>query len=950
MRKSMFLSVGLITVLLAGLFAPAQARLHPIFSDKAVIDTVPFYVGAQYDPAVPAPNDYLAQPLGKWPAGYDEAVAFLKALAQHSDRVILEERGTTHEGRTLYNVYLSTPENISNLESYRPVMDKVADPRVLTSETELDSLINELPAFAWLGYTIHGDELMGTDAALQLIYHLAAANDSATMHLLKNLVIIIDPMENPDGRERYRHMLQIYQSSVPNYDNQSMQHEGVWPWGRTNHYWFDLNRDCILVSQPETEGKVRTILKWHPVLVVDAHGMGSNATYLFSPPREPINYNTPANVLKWYKIFSKDQAAAFDARGWTYYTGEWNEQWYPGYTSAWPTFLGAVGILYEQARVDGVLVKQRDGYILTFHEAVNHQFTSSLANLTTAANHRTELLRDYYHARRKIIDRGKKERLRFLFVPDKDEIKMRKFIHSLLAQGIEVERATKEFTVGKAVDIYHTEHSSKTFPAGTYIVNTAQPNGALARAVLDFDPHLKKEFLEEERRELEKHGDSRLYEVTAWSVPLAYNLDAYMTRSSFSAPTEQVDSVVLSDGEVHNPEAQFGFLIDMVGEKTYVALGRLFAEELIVYCAKKPFTVEDRSYQAGTLFLRKRGNPENLPQILENIAKEVGIDIYGINTGYSTEGSLLGAPSFRLLVQPRIAIVAGDGMNYTSVGSLWYTIDKELRLPHSLLPITDFGGRDLSKYNVLVFPSAWGPLKAIIGKGGKEKLERWVSEGGTLILIGQSATWAADTSQALSQARLKRQVLDKLEMYRKKLEREIRAESPSVDTMELWYPEKVPPKEAKENEQGKKPDGKMSDKEKEELDRWQRRFFPRGAILRAEVDQENWLAFGMKASLPVMCYTRSALMAAEPVKTVARYSPDETKLRLAGLLWPEARRRWAGTACITREQKGAGQIILFATPPNFRDYFWGSRQMFVNALLYGPGMTHVSAPYEKLGH
>jgi len=943
--RSISLSVLLVSALLLGSVpAVVLAGLHPSYSEKAVVDTVPFYEGGRYDAAVPKPNDFLEQPLGSWPLHYSEQATYIKALAEHSERVMLETRGKTHEGRDLFNLFISTPDNIGNLEQHRARMDMVANPGRIESKAQLDSLTEELPAFAWLGYTIHGDELSGTDAAIQLAYHLAAANDSATLHLLENVIVIIDPLENPDGRERFINILQTYKSHVPNYDRNAMQHSGVWPWGRTNHYLFDLNRDCILATQPETIGKLRTIQKWHPVLAVDAHEMGAYGTFLFSPPRQPINYNTPPNVLKWWKIFNKDQAAVFDRHCWPYYSGEWNEQWYPGYTSAWPSFLGTVGILYEQGGVDGAIVKQRDGYILSYHESVNHQFTSSLANLFTAANNRRQLLKDYYEARKGIVENGRKSHLQFLFVPDDDELKMKTFIESLVNQCIVVQRATKQFSVGKATDIYHVEHRSVNFPVGTYIVNTAQPSGALAKAILDFDPHLKQEFLVEERREIEKHNETRMYEVSAWSLPLAYDIDAYHTTASFTVATEEVKSIKLSEGRLINPEAQFGFIINMEGEKTYRLLNHLFAGELIVYCSEEPFTVEGISFKPGALLLRKRGNPDHLTDILTQLAEEVGVNIYGVNTGRSTEGSYLGAPTFRLLAQPRIALLMGDGMDYTSVGSVWYTIDKQLELPHSLLQVSSLSFIDLSPYNVIIVPSVWGDaLNGMLGKQGAGKLQKWVSNGGTLVVTERSAIWTADTSVALSQVRLKRQVLDKLDFYKKGIERELQAEAPAVDTLALWHPEKVPT----EKTEASAPPPKTGGKQAQDLDKWQRRFFPRGAILRADIDTEDWLAFGMRNKVPVMVYSDHAFMSSSPVRTVARFTPDGNNLRLSGLLWPEARQRWMGTAYVTRESKGKGQIIMFASDPNIRAYFWGTRKMFVNAILYGPGMTRGFEPYEE---
>jgi len=932
-----------IIVLVVGLAVSVQAGLDPSYSKKAEIDTVPFYAGGQYDPTVPKPNDLLRYPIGQWPLRYGELVDYLEALgASSGKRVKIESHGQSYEGRALYNVFISSEENIANLEQLRLAMNRLAEPSENASAREIDSLARVLPAFAWMGYSIHGDELSGVDAATQLIYQLAAGTDSATMRLLENVVVIIDPTQNPDGRERYLAMIESYRSQVPNYNRFAMQHSGVWPYGRGNHYLFDLNRDWILVRNQETRSKLATILKWHPQLTVDGHEMGSNATFLFGPPGEPINYNTPSNYLKWAQVFGDDQAAAFDSHAWPYYIKEWAEQWYPGYGSAWSTFFGSIGILYEMASVDGQFVKQQDDYLLTYHEAVNKQFTSSLSNLTTLAGNRTPILRDYSQARRQIIEEGRRSKLSFLFKPDRDEIKMQRFVQCLLDQGIEVRRAGEAFTVASATDMYGKKVSSLSMPAGSYIVSTDQTQGALAKAALEPDPRLKYEFLKEERREIEKFEGSKMYEVSTWSLPLAYALDAYSTTSAAPVNAERVTEVTLSPGRLIESGAQFGFAIDMVGEKTDLALAALFQEDLVVYCSAKAFTLEGRSFSPGALVIRKRGNPDNLPQILEGIAHEVGIEIYGINTGRSEKGSYLGAETFQLLQKPRIGLVAGEGIGGGSFGTIWYTIDQELELPHSLLTLSQLGHTNLELYNVLIIPSSWGPLDAYAGDGARRTIREWVQNGGTLICMDNSAAWAADTSAGLSQVRLRHQVLDKLQDYDLSLTRERQAESPEVDTLALWYPEKVPVDTSKKE---KPPSPSLE--EAKRIDEWQRRFFPRGVIMRAELDTEDWLSFGLGKSLPVNLETDDAFLAKAPVKTVARLAP-ENELRISGLLWPEARARWANTAYATRESVGRGQIILFATHPNFRAYFYGSRQMLVNAILLGPGFgAGFEGPYEE---
>ena len=927
-------------VIVCGLCSPILAADY----DAALADTAPFYPDGEYDATVPDINDYLAHPIGWLPLRYHELAAYLKILDGATDRVRVEKHARTHEGRDLFNVIISSSENMAKLDDIRRQISDLADPRSGLTAAERANLAETLPAVAWMGYNIHGGELSGADAAARLIYQLAAGTDAATRHLLDNVIVIIDPIQNPDGRERYMTMLQTYRSDVPNYDHSSMQHQGVWPYGRTNHYLFDLNRDWILATQPETIGKLSTLTAWHPQLIVDGHEMGPNATFLFDPPREPINYNTSDNVRKWWQRFSTDQAAAFDRHGWPYYIEEWHDQWYPGYGSAWGTFSGSIGILYEQARVDGEGIVQRDDYFLTYHEAVNHHFTSSMANLRTLADNRVEILKDYVAARKAIVDEGRRSAMTFLLVPDEDAMRTERLVTSLLRQGIEVSRATEGFNATKVTDVFGEEHNSRRFPTGTFIVSTAQPMGALAKAVLEFDPHLGLDFLKEERRELEKEGDTRMYEVSTWSLPLAYNADAFVTGSSVTVGKEPVTlPLPASAGELINPDAGFGFLVRMSGERVHRLLVKLFGEHLIVYCSEDPFKMDGIDYPSGTLLLRRRGNPDDMPETLHRLAAEIGLTIRGVNTAQTSEGSYLGASSFRLLAAPKIGILAGEGIDYTSFGALWYVLDQELAVDHALINASSLARSDLSKFNTIVMPGVWGGPDRVLGQGGKSKLGKWVRDGGTLITTGSSTPWAADTATGWSKVRQRRQVLDELDEYDASLRREIAAEAPEIDTMALWHPDKVPPQEGADAIEKAAPAGKADPKQ----DEWARRFHPRGVFLKAEVDRESWLTFAMDETVPVMLYTDYALLSQPPVSTVARLTSDKNSLRLSGLLWPEARKRWAGSAIATRERMGSGQLIMFAAEPYLRAYMWGTRRMFVNAVMFGAGMGTNSSPYEE---
>lgn len=920
--------ITLVLVLVVA--APTLGSYRP----SGETDTIPFFPNGTYDQSITTPRQYFGDDVFIRPVEYERLVGYMELLAEESPRVLMKQHGHTYEKQPLHHVIVTSGTNHASLEEHRAVLNRLADPRLEPAVG--DAELQDLPASAWLGYSIHGDEISGTDAALRLMYQLAAGTDEETLEMIENVIVVIDPCENPDGRRRYLAMLQTYQSETPNYNPAAMQHGGVWPWGRSNHYWFDLNRDWIIAAHPETQGRLATILAWHPQLIVDGHEMGANATFMTDPPREPINYNTPQNVRDWWPRFNHDMAESFDRRGWPHYTMEWHDQWYPGFGSAWGTFHGAIGILYEQAGVDGGAIRQRDGYMLTYHEAINHQFQASWANLNTLVANRVEILKDYRHTRGRMLEEGRQSNETYIIVPGPDKLRTQALLESLMHQGIEVQRALEEFSVGDLLSSLGHEADNRTFPDGSYLVSTAQPMGNLVRTIMEFDPHLNLEFLEDERKELEKHGHSEMYEISTWCLPLAYNVETWLTTDRIRVSAERLSMPLISEpGQLRFPDAQFGFVADMEGEATNRLLAFLFDKDLTVYATTEPFTIEGRDYNRGALLIRRQGNPDNLADILEPAAKRLGLDIYGVNTAVATSGPYLGAPSFRVLKKPRVALAVGDGMDYTSCGTIWYALDREIGLRHSLVEVSRLGRSDLGRYNVIVIPSSWGGVVgSILGESGTHNLADWVADGGLLVLVGSSATWAADSSNNLSQARLMRQTLDELAKYEKRLSRELAAEQPEVDTMALWHPEKVSEPEGP-NSQDEAGELKID----EETDRWMRRFHPRGAILKGIVDTEDWLAFGIDSVLPLMAYTDDAVLASSPVQATVRYEPDENDLRLSGLLWPEARSRWAGTVWACRERKGRGQVILFTGPPNFRAYFWGSRQMLVNAILYGPGMS-----------
>jgi hypothetical protein len=598
--------------------------------------------------------------------------------------------------------------------------------------------------------------------------------------------------------------------------------------------------------------------------------------------------------------------------------------------------MGGVGILYEQARTTGSLVKRRDGSVLTFREAIHHNITGSLANLTTTAQHRREIFQDFYKEKSAAVISGATGEIRAIVViPDRDSERAGAYVQNLLRHHVEVYRIREESEISGLLGRGNKKYDNVRLPVGTYIIPLDQPLSPMVRASSEFDPRMTDSFLTDERRELEKKRETRMYDVSAWSMLLAYDLDAYESPLRISVSMERVDEVEPPVGGVEHKGARYGFLMDAYGDSSVRALALLLQRGCVACAAEKEFTVAGHRYHAGSILLRKHENSADLPDILEEIAQKTGAKIQGVGTALSDDGPDLGSQRFPLLTEPRIGIFTGLSVSPLNYGALWHLLDYEIGLRFSSLDVMSFGGLDLRKYNVLVMPNGWG-YETTIGKAGIEKLKPWIESGGTLVAIGSAATYVTGEPVGLSKVRHRRDVLDQLEDYGEALALEIAASTATATAKGVWEYSPVPVNEATASEKKKeKPEGKIEKLKR--VDEWERIFHPRGAILRAKLDPEHWLVSGLGAELPVQVSGDYAFMSRQPVQTPARLA-GEVDLRFSGLLWPEARKRWAETAYATRESLGKGQIILLPYDPDSRGYFLGSRRIFLNAILLGPGL------------
>jgi len=915
---------------------PQAMRVSP--NPGAGTYDAPFWPDGTYKDDIQSPDQVLGYPVGSKPAPHADLLKYFEYLDQFPNAE-LRSYGETYEGRKLVYLVVASDANAGRLEEIRANCLKLADPRTLGG-ADPKKLIDHMPAVAWMAYGIHGDELSSCDAALELAYQLMAGTDAATKQILDNCVVIIDPSENPDGRSRWITQLTAWNSVTPSHDIQSMSHTGMWPYGRTNHYLFDLNRDWFAQVHPETRGKTKAIMEWMPHYVLDCHEMGPFDQYLISPPREPFNPYMTSYIHKWWERVARSHAAAFDKFGWSYYTREWNEEIYPGYGSSYGIYLGAIGMLFEQAGVDGSQVKRPDGTIMTYRETVHHQFIGSMANIAAIAANRKELLNDYFAEKQANL---KSKAASFVLVRGTNQTRLDRLVEKLEAQHIEVERTTKETTLSNALSWEGTNTKSVRLPPGSAIVRTNQPLRPLINAILTFDIRIPTAFLKTEKKEILAHDDSRLYDATGWSMPLAYGIETYRVEGAFGGNTEKY-TLTARKGSLANEKAKVGFAFDGTDDTAYEMLARLFENNVNVWCSKKPFRAGNVNLPRGSFLIRRAGNQPLDVATLRSLAEAAGVSVIGVDEGLATGVYAdLGGNDFVLLKAPRIAVIAGTRINGNDYGAIWHLIDSRLRMRMSTLDIVNVDGADLGKYNVIVLPDgSMSAYKGGLGDGGIDNLKAFAKAGGTLIGEGGGAAFLADSSIAISSARSRSQVLKDIDKYTRAVTLSRTAFTPEVDSLSVWGVKVEKPKDNKKEKEKDKDTDKSAEKSEssdsdtvKREDEMARKLYPHGAIVAVDVNTDHWLGYGCNSVVPAILNSSLALVT-ENVEVPARLAPAE-RLRLSGLMWEEARARWGQTVYAARDGYGNGQAIVFAAIPNFRGYYHGAERMLLNALFLGPG-------------
>ncbi|MDZ7266901.1 MAG: M14 family metallopeptidase [candidate division KSB1 bacterium] len=892
-----------------------SATLLACFTLQAQI--LEFYPGAVYHPAIPTLKQVIGHDWAEKVTLPHEAERYLQTLTGSSPHLKLVKYAESWEGRALHYLIVASEKNMRRRDEIKKAMRQLAAGRGL-SPAQAEELISSMPVIVWLSYGVHGNEISSPEAALLLAYHLTAAqNDSVRNRILENCVVIIDPLQNPDGRDRYVNYLRQTQGRWPDEQPLAAEHNEPWPSGRTNHYLFDMNRDWFALTQPETAGRVRSFLEWYPQVFVDLHEMGFNQTYYFPPPANPHNPNLTAAQIDWLTRFGRNNAKWFDRFRFDYFTREIFDSFYPGYGEGWPLFQGALGMTYEQAGPDGLVIRRQDDTLLRYREAVQHHFIASLATAEMAASQRGELLRLFFNYRREAIAEGTREAVKeYVFPPGRDPNRTARLAGLLLQQGIEVKRAEAPFSNPRVRDYFTGALSSRTFPAGTFVVSLAQPAKRLVRTLLDRRTEIDQAFIAEQLQRRKKRLPDEFYDVTAWSLPLLYGVECHPVETASTGNLTVLQTPPRPQGRVLGGPAPLAYLLPWGSNSAAAALAALLQQNVRVHTTDKEFVHNGVKFPRGSLIIKSRDNPADLFERLQRVATEYGVEVHATASSWVTEGVNFGSNQVRFIPPPRVALAYHLPTNPPSAGWTRFLLEQQYGYPVTIINTWQLDAADLDKFNVLILPDGsdyWGGgYTAVMREGLVQRLQHWIRNGGTLITFGDATRWLTEEKVGLlATSRELRSGKPERKATKDKEEKPAEAAAPAAAVYD--YAQAVQPKE-------ELPEATP------------------GALLRIELEPSHWLSAGYEEGYAVVMvesrniYTPLTL---DKGVNVGVYAAED-RLIASGFTWESSRKQLANKAYLMYQPLGQGHVVAFAEDPNYRAFMDGLNLLFLNAVLFGP--------------
>ena len=820
--------------------------------------------GVRYNRSIPKPEEIIGHQIGTSHTRTDQVVDYFEALASRSNRIILNDHALTHEGRRLIHAIVTHPDNHENLEIIREGNLKLSDKPNSMSDQDL----NKMPLVAYLGFSIHGDEASGTEASLLLLYHLAAGSGKQIDDILKNTVLIIDPMFNPDGRDRFVNWVNGNRGRVPTSDTQDREHNQPWPRGRTNHYLFDMNRDWLPVTQPESNGRIKLFHHWRPQFLLDAHEMGSNSTFFFQPGISSRNNpNTPKGTLELANKLIPFHAKRLDSIQSMYYSQQSYDDFYYGKGSTFGDIHGSVGILFEQASSRALESETNQGRLVYAFTIRNH-YMSTLGTLDGLVALRKEFLtyhRDFYAT---APDAAKKNQVRgYLISLKQNRTRAQMLIQNLQKHRIVAHELKKSMTVKQ----------TKFNPGEAVIIPSNQPQTRFLKGIME---------------RMTTFEDSLFYDVSAWTLPLAYGVESYELKQNPNAYIgTQLGLVELDGGMLTGGKAKSAYLMKWdryyAPKSLYSIMDLGIRPRLTTQAFSAVVDGKEVQFDRGTIVIPAYQRDadatitqEKIHKMMIHLAKMDHVNIYASNTASTPSGPDLGGAYQGVLQKPKVAILSGDGTSSYGVGEVWHLLNFRMGIPVSLLNAKQLSARKLSKYNTIIVPDGF---YSNLDSTDIKTLKDWVLNGGTLIATQTGSRWVVN----------KKILNEKLKKG-------------GMDTLDIPY------------EQAPMVTGAQR---------------IGGSIFEVSLDNTHPIAYGYNKKTPMFRRGDTFFeLSTSTAANVGRYTKNPL---LSGYISEEKLKEIQNSASIIARRQGGGHVILFADNPSFRAFWYGSNGLLLNAVFFG---------------
>ena len=824
---------------------------------------LPFSVFAQ---TIPSPSDFLGHELGSEFPYHHELVSYFRTVAEASPVVTLMDYGSTTERRPLIYAVVTSPKNQQQLEQIRQAHLQ----RIGLGESAATSA-RDLP-IVWLSHSVHGNETAGLLSSFKTLFELARTDNPQAQEWLENVIVILDPSENPDGYARYSHWYNRYKTDSPTAAPEALEHNEPWPGGRYNHYLFDMNRDWAWQTQRETQQRIAVYQSWMPHVHIDLHEMGVNSPYFNGWPAEPLHEHISPWQRNFQKAIGQANADAFDKEGWLYYTKEVFDLFYPSYGDTWPTFNGAIGLTFEQGGSGrgGVAVTTATGEALTLKDRLLHHHTAAMATIATAYQQREQLTTEFNSYFERSQQNPVGEYRSFIIDGTTDAAKLHDFLQLLERNKIRFGYAN---TTKKPLQAYN--YSSRTTgnyspKASDIVISSYQPQSVLLNVLME---------------PTSKLSDSLTYDLTAWALPYVYNLNAYASKTRME-PRELLTAGAVMPPAPALPASAYAYLLPWNNFSDAQFLAAALQNDFRVRFARAPFNAGGINYPAGSLMIAKGENAmANFDTKLQQLAKEHMVPLQAVNSGLATSGADFGSSGFGYVKAPKVALAIGEGTYPTATGELWHYFEQQLGYPILLLDAPALSERNLADVDVLLLPAG------SYGETDKKVFESFTANGGKVIALEQAMRLFTNEGTALAAA-LEREKEDE------------KADAPDTEDLLRSY----------------------GTQEREEL-----AYQSAGSMYKAYLDSTHPLAFGQGEEVYLMKRNSKAYPLLEGGWNVGHYKTDS---HVGGFIGYKVKQSLENSLAFGSEPQGRGALVYFPDSPVFRAFWHSGKLLLANAVFF----------------